>query len=196
MDKETKEQFNKLERLILGTNEKVDKGFENVDKRFEKVDKGFENVDKRFEKVDKGFKSIDKRFEKVDKGFKSIDKRFEKVDKGFKSIDKRFEKIESKLDGMPTAIMVNKSFENIANDLKETEKNLKKYVVEKVEKSEENMKEYISAEIQKSKDVPVVRKVDSRVNRVVKTLKRKKVITENEEGVLLKSSPFPGELVV
>lgn len=126
MDKETKEQFEKLEKLILNSNEKINKRFDEI----------------------------------------------------------------------PTAIMINKSFENVTNDLLNTEKNLKEYVDKKIDTSEENMKEHVSAEIQKSKDVPVVRKVDSRVNKVVKTLKRKRVITENEEGVLLKSSPFPGKLAV
>ncbi len=79
--------------------------------------------------------------------------------------------------------------------------NLEKFATHKnledeLKELEENMKKHVSAEIQKSKDMPVIRKVDSRVNNIVKTLKRKKAITEKEEGVLLKSSPFSGELAV
>ena len=63
--------------LIKEMQRSMERGLNQVDKRFEQADKRFEQVDKRFEQVDKRFEQVDKRFEQVDKCFEQVDKRFQ-----------------------------------------------------------------------------------------------------------------------
>ena len=49
--------------LIKEMQRSMERGLNQVDKRFEQVDKRFEQVDKRLEQVDKRFEQVDKRFQ-------------------------------------------------------------------------------------------------------------------------------------
>ena len=92
--------------------ERIDRRFEESQKRFEeldkKSDKRFEEIQKRFEesdkKSDKRFEEIQKRFEesdkKSDKRFEEIQKRFDDHDKRFDDHDKRFDESNKKSDKM------------------------------------------------------------------------------------------------
>ncbi len=81
--------------------ERIDRRFEESQKRFEeldkKSDKRFEEIQKRFEESDK---KSDKRFEEIQKRFDDHDKRFDDHDKRFDDHDKRFDESNKKSDKM------------------------------------------------------------------------------------------------
>jgi predicted RNase H-like nuclease (RuvC/YqgF family) len=74
------EELKHQRELIKSILERMEKGFDAMDKRFETIqldmDKRFEAVDKRFEAMQK---EMDRRFDVVDKRFESMDKRFEEL---------------------------------------------------------------------------------------------------------------------
>jgi septation ring formation regulator EzrA len=98
MDKETKNEFNKLGRMIKTGFDEVDKKFKAVDKRFEAVDKRFEAVDKRFEAVDKRFDKIDVKLDNLEKDHEEIKLKQDKVVYRFEynDLERRVERLELK----------------------------------------------------------------------------------------------------
>lgn len=82
MDKETKNEFENLARMIQI-------GFDETAKKIE-VDKRFEQIDKRFEQVDKHFNTIDKHFEQVDNRLDHIDARLANIEQDIAEIKKHF----------------------------------------------------------------------------------------------------------
>lgn len=66
MDKETKQEFDNLGRMIKLGFDEVDKKFEQVDKRFERLEdrteRGFANVNARLDIIEKDIAEIRRRF--------------------------------------------------------------------------------------------------------------------------------------
>ena len=81
MDKETKKEFEKVNKSIENLTATTARGFKEADKKIADLAaiteksindlaaitaRGFEHVDKRFEQVDKRFEQVDKRFDKME----------------------------------------------------------------------------------------------------------------------------------
>jgi hypothetical protein len=62
-----------------------------------KIDDGFDRMEKRFQDMDEKFKSVDEKFKSVDEKFKSVDERFNSIDERFKSVDQRFDALEYRM---------------------------------------------------------------------------------------------------
>ncbi len=85
----------KIEKLIIGLDEKFTRKFENLEKNLDDLailtKENFELVFSKFEEVDRRFEEIDKRFEHVDRRFDRI----ENVSIG--NHERRIENIEDRL---------------------------------------------------------------------------------------------------
>jgi len=74
----------------------VQKGFTGTD---EKMEKGFKDVDARFEKVDAQFKGVNIRLENLESGIEEVKLKLDNVAYRFElnAIDNRLKKVETKL---------------------------------------------------------------------------------------------------
>jgi predicted nuclease with TOPRIM domain len=70
------------------TDDRLDHLNQRVDEGFERMDKEFARVDKRF---DEGFERMDQEFARVDK---RLDDGFQRMNDEFARVDKRFDKVE------------------------------------------------------------------------------------------------------
>lgn len=89
MDKQTKNEFNNLGRMVK-------KGFDHVDKRFDDVNKRFDGVDKRFDSVEARLDNLEKGQEEIKLRLDQVAYRFELQDLE-KRFEKRLRKVELKL---------------------------------------------------------------------------------------------------
>lgn len=93
MDKETKQEFDDLGRMIKLGFDEVDKKFKQVDKRFEQVDKRFERLEDRTER---GFANVNARLDIIEKDIAEIRRHFVYRDE-FEDLMGRVKYLETKL---------------------------------------------------------------------------------------------------
>ena len=69
-----------------------------------KMNKRFNEVDKRFGEVNDRFNEVDKRFGEVNDRFNEVDRRFNEVDKRFGEVNIRFDKLDSRVAHLETSL--------------------------------------------------------------------------------------------
>ncbi len=123
---------------------------------------------------------------------KELKNEFEKINKHFEKVDKRFDKINSQIEILAATIN---------NDVakKEDLENLEKKMdtgFEKMNKKfkdlEENVND-ISAKVQIQKNVPIIRKVNEKVNKHIEIHEKRGNITKEDIAVISKINPFPSK---
>jgi hypothetical protein len=131
---------------------------------------------------------------KIDGNAKNIVKLGRKIDGNAKNIAKLSKKID---DELPTAKMINNSFEAVKKDLENfaTKEDFKK-IEEKMDNKFENIEkslDKISGDLQIQKNVPIIRKVDEKVNKHIEIHKKRGNITKEDAAIISKINPFPGK---
>jgi len=123
----------------------------------------------------------------------------EKIDGNAKNIaklSKKVEKISKKInDELPTAEMINNSFASTANDLENLEKKMDAGF-EKINKKFKDLEkdvDDISANLQIQKNVPIIRKINEKVNKHIEIHEKRGNITKEDIAVINKINPFPSK---
>ncbi len=86
------EQVHDVKIGMMSLEDRMNKQFEQVDKRFVAMQA---DMGKRFEQVDKRFEQVDNRFATMQA---DMNKRFEQVDKRFEQIDSKLDKLIERVD--------------------------------------------------------------------------------------------------
>ncbi len=103
MDNETKQSFDRLEKMIIENGEQTSQHVGSLAVRIETFAVQIETLAVQLEKLavmtQQGFEEVNKRFEAVDKRFENVDKRFEDMKRSLDEVKKelleRIEYIES-----------------------------------------------------------------------------------------------------
>ena len=111
MDKEIKNEFEKLARV-------VEVGFQKVEKRTD------EKIDNLAVMVKKGFDGVDKRFDEVDKRFEKVEGGLDRVDVKLEHIDVRLSYIESNIEEIRRHFVYRDEFDDLSARVKYLETKL------------------------------------------------------------------------